>query len=129
MTDPVEYIESVKRFLLTDSHIVEHRILKEYANLRDGYIRARLTLSDNSNLEIAEYVELPPGEEFRLTSYSYHWSMPDGKMIRRWDNTPHYPDLENFSHHIHDGDTGEVKPGNPTNIFAVLDEIASNLNK
>jgi hypothetical protein len=44
--DPIEYIESVKRFLLTDSRIVGHRILKEYANLRKCYIRARLTLSE-----------------------------------------------------------------------------------
>lgn len=57
--DPIEYIESVKRFLLTDSRIVGHRILKEYANLRKGYIRARLTLSDSSLLEIAQPAQCP----------------------------------------------------------------------
>ena len=120
----IEYIESVKRFLLTDSRIVGHRILKEYANLRKGYIRARLTLSDSSLLEIAEYVELAPVDELKLIRYSYHWSASDGKMIHRWDNTKHFPDLPNAPYHIHEGETGEVTPGKPTNIFAVLDEIA-----
>jgi hypothetical protein len=122
--DPIEYIESVKRFLLTDSRIVGHRILKEYANMRKGYIRARLTLSDSSLLEIAEYVELAPVDELKLIRYSYHWSVSDGKMIRFWDNTKHFPDLPNAPYHIHDGKTGEVTPGKPISIFVVLDEIA-----
>jgi hypothetical protein len=32
-------------------------------------------------------------------------------------------------HHIHDGETGEVTPGKPINIFAVLEEITKNIAK
>ncbi len=45
-------------------------------------------------------------------------------QIRRWDNTPHYPDLPSFPHHVHDGQTGTTQPGRPMDIFAALDQIS-----
>jgi hypothetical protein len=39
--------------------------------------------------------------------YSYHVFRKDGKMIIRWDNAPHYPNLSTFPHHKHRGRTIE----------------------
>jgi hypothetical protein len=33
--------------------------------------------------------------------------------------------LSDFSHYIHDGETGAVIPGAPVNIFAVLDTVVA----
>jgi len=44
-------------------------------------------------------------------------------LHRRWDNTPHFPQLENAPRHIHIGE--QVFPGSPVSNFSVLDEIAS----
>ena len=54
----------------------------------------------------------------------YHWADADNQLITRWDNTPHFPDLPGFPDHIHDGATGQVTPGQPMSIFAVLNAIA-----
>jgi len=62
-----------------------------------------------------------------LASISYHWAGSNGQLIKRWDNTPHHPDLMSFPHHVHDGAAGSVEPGNPTDIFTILDEITARI--
>jgi hypothetical protein len=66
--------------------------------------------------------------EIAVITYSYHWADASNQLIKRWDNTPHFPDLPGFPDHIHDGATGQVTSGQPMSIFAVLDEIARVLN-
>ncbi len=41
------------------------------------------------------------------------------------DNTPHFPNLENFPHHIHLED--DVISSKPVNIFDVLNDIAKTI--
>jgi hypothetical protein len=65
-----------------------------------------------------------PTGEIAVITYSYHWADAYNQLITRWDNTPHFPDLPGFPDHIHDGATGEVTPGQPMSIFAVLNAIA-----
>lgn len=123
--NPQDYLESVRNLLLTDFRITGYQIAREFDELQKAYIRARLTLVNDSILEFSEYIEQGLEGEIEITDYSYHWIDKDGKMIRRWDNTKHFPKLKNFPHHIHEGRTGEVTPGKPINIFAVLDEITA----
>jgi len=87
-------------------------------------LRARLTLTDGSWLEFSEYVQHSPDGQINVVTYSYHWADTHDDLIRRWDNTPHFPDLPGFPHHVHDGHTSTVGPGELVSIFAVLDEIA-----
>jgi hypothetical protein len=37
-----------------------------------------------------------------VSTYSYQWAEADNQLIKRWDNTPHFPDLTGFPDHIHD---------------------------
>ena len=66
---------------------------------------------------------MAPNETIQVTTYSYHWTAADGSLIRRWDNTPHYPNLPGFPHHVHSGSAQEVQPGKPMSIHLVLDEL------
>ncbi|MDI6769356.1 MAG: DUF6516 family protein [Anaerolineales bacterium] len=120
-----EYFEAVKDRILADSFVVDFKIIKYVDRSKNGYMRARVDFSDDSNLEFSEFIEQSAENKIRLVTYSYHWSDKNDKLIRRWDNANHFPKLNNFPHHIHDGRTGEVTPGKPINIFAVLDEIAA----
>ena len=122
-----QYLDGIKERLLSDVLIRTFRITRERVTLVDGYLRARLTLRDGSLLEFSEYVQHFPADEIRVVTYSYHWGDARGDLIRRWDNTPHFPGLPGFPHHIHEGDTNEVLPGHPVNVFVVLDEIAQYL--
>jgi len=122
-----EYLEAIKERLITEPVVVSFEILRERRTLMDGHLRVRLQLIDSSQLEFSEYVHHSPSEQIEVITYSYHWAKADYTLIRRWDNTPHYPDLPNFPHHIHDGATSIVLPGRPMSIFNVLDEIASQI--
>lgn len=31
-------------------------------------------------------------------------SPTSGRLIKRWDNAPHHPELDTFPHHLHEGD-------------------------
>jgi hypothetical protein len=109
----VEYLDSIKERLLTESVVSSFHVTRE-----------RVTLTDGSSLEFSEYVQCSPEGTIGVATYSYHWTDARGDLIRRWDNTPHFPALPGFPHHVHDGRAGTVDPGRPVSIFAVLDEIA-----
>jgi len=47
----------------------------------------------------------------QVVVYSYHWESAEGELVFRWDNTPHFPNLPGFPHHVHDGSSGAVRPG------------------
>jgi hypothetical protein len=96
--------------------------------LVDGHLRARLAIFDGSMLEFSEYVQRSPDGQIDVVTYSYHWADADGNLIRRWDNTPHFPDIPGFPHHIHDGPTDSVTSGKAISIFVILDEITQLLS-
>lgn len=122
-----EYFEGVKVRLLSDPLIVSFRIIRERVMLTEGHLRARLTLEDGSLLEFSEYVQCTAEAQTVVVIYSYHWSSADGQLRRRWDNTPHFPALPNYPHHVHDGQSGNTVSGKSLNIFEVLDEIVTYL--
>jgi hypothetical protein len=93
---------------------------------KNWHFRARVTFTDNSQLEFSEFVEQNADDEIQVVTYSYHWSDENDNIIRRWDNTPHFPKLKNFPHHIHVKEE-DVISGKPIDIFGVLDEIGKEL--
>jgi hypothetical protein len=44
-------------------------------------------------------------------NYKFHWQDSQGRLIKRWDNAPHHPEVEGFPHHLHDGSEENVIPG------------------
>ncbi|MCK4314316.1 MAG: hypothetical protein KAX24_00960 [Anaerolineae bacterium] len=122
-----EHPDSINWLLLTDLLIFHSYIVREQATLTDGHLPARLTLSDGSPLEFSEYAQRSPSESVHVVTYSYHRADTEDRLIRRWDNTHHFPNLPGTPHHIHDGHAATVSPGQPVNVFAVLDEITRRL--
>ena len=118
------YLDAMKERFVTDPIVTSFHVIRERSTLIDGHLRARLELADSSQLEFSEYVQRSPTGEIVVITYSYHWADTNNQLIKRWDNTPHFPDLPGFPDHIHDGATGQVTTGQPMSIFAVLDEIA-----
>lgn len=120
----LEYLESIKERLLTDAQVTSFEIVRERSTATDGHLRARLELINQQRLEFSEYVQRTTKGNIQVVTYSYHWSDENDQLICRWDNTPHFPNLPNFPHHVHRGPNETVETSQPTNIFAVLDEIA-----
>jgi hypothetical protein len=117
-----DYFETIKEHLMITSFVADFKISKQVERSKNGHIRACVTFTDNSRLEFSEFVEQNAGDEIQVVTYSYHWSDENESLLRRWDNTSHFPNLENFPHHIHSNEE-QVISGKPINIFGVLDKI------
>ena len=90
--------------------------------MNEGHLRARLTLSNGDQLEFSEYVRVAEGQ-IEVLTYSFHWADSDGRLIKRWDNVPHFAQLPGAPHHVHEGQEGNVLPGAEISIAEVLDEV------
>lgn len=123
-----EYLEALKERLLTDPLVTAFQVTRERQTPIAGYMRARLTIRDGSRLEFSEYVRQVAEDRIEVGTYSYHWADAQGKLIRRWDNTPHFPDLPGYPHHVHDGKEDAVHPGQPITLFTVLDVLAKRIS-
>ncbi len=87
-----------------------------------NYLRIKTILQDNSILYIREVVT--PSED----KYSYHWVSPDGEFLIRWDNAPHWRDIETYPHHLHQGPEEEARPSSKVAIIDVLDWILDHIS-
>lgn len=53
--------------------------------------------------------------------YSYHCQKDNGELIVRWDNKPHWKNVNTYPHHKHENN--QVLPSHRVTIRDVLDEI------
>lgn len=114
-----DYLAEVEQALskLSEAYIenyVEEVLTPERANLR-----IRVRFADSYMLEINEAVAVEADVLVTL-GYRYHFQDKHNRLIFRYDNTPHFPDLSSFPHHKHlPSDT--IAADKPT-IFQVLKE-------
>jgi hypothetical protein len=121
-----DYFETIREHLVIVSFVADFKISKQVDRSKNGHFRARVTFTDNSYLEFSEFVEQNANEEIQVVTYSYHWVDKNDTLLARWDNTPHFPKLENFPHHVHVKEDAVV-PGKPMDIFGVLAEIGKTI--
>ena len=122
MTTVAEYHQAVKARLIADPLVLQFDIRRERRTVDDGYLRVRLILDNQEHLEFSEYVRRVR-DQIQVVTYSFHWTDSNGKLIRRWDNAPHYPSLPQAPHHMHNGAQDQVLAAAPMTIVDVLDEI------
>ncbi len=121
MTTPAKYLSDCRILLIMNPIIQSYEIVDAYADDRKGYLRIRAVLLNGDFLEIAEYFVLKDDKLF-TEDYRFQWMDAEKSVLKyRWDNTPHFPELPDFPHHLHVGDT--VQGHHAMNISKVLDEI------
>ena len=100
---------------------IEEILTSERANLR-----MRLRFENGNLLEINEALVVESGA-LETLGYRYHLQQADGKLIFRYDNTPHFPDLPSFPHHkhLHDAVVSSHKP----ELLDILQEAEASIAK
>ncbi len=126
---PSEYLEKVTTTIPASAVVVAHRITRHSSSNSDGYFRAILIFTDGSRMEVMEYFRAVTKGEIETNRYSYHWMDADNNIRLRWDNAEHYPQLQGFPHHVHDGDEKHVLPAEPMDLFKILDHITDALKQ
>ena len=103
--------ETYQKLLIQSPVIVRFIVLKQNVTRTDGRIRVRASLTDGGLLEFAEYIALNDEAQVVAHTYTFHWQDAQQRLIRRWDNVNHFPDLPHAPHHIHQVDESVI--GNP----------------
>jgi len=129
VNEPGSYLVEIDLALIGSPIILEYQVIRSWSNTDDGYIRFRATLINGDFLEAAEYFIIRHGQ-IETIDYHYQWMDATKQLLRRrWDSTPHYPELENFPHHIHDGDEDNVIPGQMMSILQLLRYLERTLSQ
>jgi hypothetical protein len=63
-------------------------------------LKIRVRFEEGSLFEVSEAV-ICEENQLRHLGYSYHFQNKENQLIFRYDNTPHYPDIETFPNHKH----------------------------
>ena len=63
-------------------------------------LRIRVRFVNGDMLELNEAV-VCRGKSISHLGYRYHLQDRENKLVFRYDNTPHYPDVPTFPHHKH----------------------------
>ena len=116
-----EYYSSVQAAILAAPHVIQNDISFDEVSEEECYIRGILTLTGGYELHIAEYIVTEPG--FKRLKYRFHLQSSEGKMIARWDNAPHHPEIKTHLDHLHIAE--KIKPNLPANIPQVLAPVLS----
>ncbi len=113
-------IEAARDALIRIAWVHSFEVLSERVVEGIGLLRIRALLVNSDVIYLVERFEEADGR-IAVGKYSFHWQRADGSLIRRWDNSPHYPDISSFPHHVHDGDENHVLAHEAVDVFGVLE--------
>ena len=70
-------------------------------------------------LHLAEYTVTDP--EIKRLKCRYHLQTLAGKLLIRWDNAPHYPEVKSHPDHLYKDD--KIKPSRAMDLESVLTAV------
>lgn len=83
--------------------------------------RLRIDMKDGDLLEVMERISFSKKDgQSNTTKYSFHWQDANHKLIRRWDNAPHHPEIRTHPYHVHENSEDNVKPSLPITALEML---------
>lgn len=120
-------LEKIKARLILSGVVRSIAIVTERALDNRGYFRARMGLANGDFLEVSEYFLAGPNGCATI-EYRHQWmDSAKTRLIRRWDNARHFPELANFPHHIHVASETNAVPGTVMSIIELIDFLEAEL--
>lgn len=114
-----DYYLNLQRVIHAKPHVLQSDMRFEEIDTNECYVRGILTLIDDLELHVAEYIITVP--KLTRPKYRYHLQTSDGALVSRWDNAPHHPDVSSFPYHRHSSEG--IHPSSPMTIPEVLDTL------
>ena len=122
-----DYLALIKSLIALCPDVISFSILREDAQGDKGLWRYRLTLKDNSLIEMFEFFEIQSAQ-IKIIKYSFHWQQDNGQIIKRWDNAAHHPEIKTYPDHLHDGSENSVFPYTPFGFEEILKIVSEQIN-
>jgi Family of unknown function (DUF6516) len=107
------YLQSIDALLSASPLVRDVEIMRR--TIRDTefekvlHYRYRVLLANGDFIEMTERVLEAQGR-LEVTKYRHHWQNRHSRLLKRWDNAPHYPAIDTYPHHLHDGAEDAVVP-------------------
>jgi hypothetical protein len=117
------FVEDIEK-TIASSFIVLSSNIQKYLGpaLETVYIKGHLVIIDSSILEISIFAV-----QFRNTvsidKYRLHYMDRYGRMLFRYDNAPHHPEIDTHPHHKHTPD--RIIPSGMPSLQDILNEISA----
>jgi hypothetical protein len=116
-----DYFRQVETLIANAGIIHSSSVTYDKRSTSIGFIRGDIYFLDGSLLHLREFVNVEHGVERFM--YAYHYQRPDGTLIFRYDNAPHFPALPTFPHHKHERSAADVSAASQPDLQSVLSEI------
>ena len=82
-------------------------------------LRFRIRFETGHLFELNEAV-IVKNDQLEHLNYRYHFQDKQNNLVFRYDNTPHFPDLDNFPHHKHLSDS--IVSSQEPSVLRVIEE-------
>jgi len=117
-----DYFSEIQN-LLRGSAFIENVDVKYDAKSKTvGLIHGNIGMVDGSTLQFLELIDRKDNEIIR-PKYRFHFMDSADKMIFRYDNAPHHPEVPTYPHHKHIRDEEKLKQSKEIGLRDVLSEI------
>jgi hypothetical protein len=116
-----DYFRQVETLIATAGIVHSSSLTYDKRSTYLGFIRGEIYFLDGSLLHLREFVNVEHGIERYM--YAYHYQRPDGALVFRYDNTPHFPALPTFPHHKHEASEANVVAASSPDLQTILTEI------
>ena len=113
------YLDSVEAVVRKLKGAYVERYEEEILAFNRINLRIRVRFKTGHLFELNE-AAIVKNDQFKRLNYRYHFQDSQNNLIFRYDNTPHFPDLENFPHHKHL--TNDVVSSNEPSVTRVIEE-------
>ncbi len=121
LLDPLRnYLNEIESAVLNLRGAYAERYEEEILAADRVNLRIRVRFRQGFLLELNEAI-IAAGTTISHLDYRYHFQDQQRRLIFRYDNTPHFPELDKFPHHKH-VDKGVVGCERPS-IPQVIEEI------
>ena len=126
-----KYLNDLDAFISASSAVADFDIIRR--DIRDtglekiALYRYRIELKDGSTIDLTERL-CQQGKKLDATKYRCQWQAQSGKVIKRWDNAPHHPEIDTFPDHLHVGFDDNVVRFNKISVLNILTGIINTLN-
>jgi hypothetical protein len=116
-----DYVQSLLNAAADSPIVSASNIVLDKRTNRSGLIHGDLYFLDGSRLHFRELVDIEDAM-IRLM-YSYHYQDSSDRLIFRYDDTPHHPEIMGFPHHKHVEQEANILVSEPPSLVGVLTEI------
>jgi len=118
-----KFVEAIEKTIASSSIVLSSNIQKYVGPaLETVYLKGHLLIIDSSILEISIFA-VQFRDTISIDKYRLHYMNRVGRMLFRYDNAPHHPEIDTYPHHKHMPD--KIIPSSMPSLQNILNEISA----